>query len=124
MSLPASTLISPEEYLERERKAETRSEYFRGRMFAMAGTSLNHAQIVANLTRELGNQFRNRRCRAVSSELRVGVSPAGLYTYPDVVVTCGEEKFLDAELDTLLNPTVLIEVLSDSTKNYDRGQKF
>jgi Uma2 family endonuclease len=120
MATSAKAPISPEEYLDRERKAEFRSEYFRGQIIAMAG----HGRIVTNLVREFGHQLRQRDCNVYSSDLRVSVSQAGLYAYPDVVVTCGEEKFLDATLDTLLTPAVIVEVLSESTKKYDRGQKF
>ncbi len=123
-SAPTTTSITPEEYLERERKAETKSEYFRGEIFAMAGASRNHGRIVTNLVRELSARTRGRTCNVYSGDLRVAVGPIGLYTYPDVVVVCGEEKYLDGQLDTLLNPTLIVEVLSESTKDYDRGQKF
>lgn len=124
MSTLQNTYVTPEEYLERERKAETRSEYFRGEIFAMAGASRQHARIVTNLVRELSERLRKRPCNVYSSDLRVAVGQTGFYTYPDVTVVCGEEKFADGHLDTLLNPIVIIEVLSESTKDYDRGQKF
>lgn len=122
MSTLTKTYITPEEYLERERKAETKSEYFQGGIFAIAGASRRHGCIVTNLVRELSESTRKRPCNVYTSDLRVAT--AGLYTYPDVVVVCGEEKYIDAQLDTLLNPTLIVEVLSDSTKDYDRGQKF
>ncbi len=124
MASVTSTYISPEEYLERERKAEFRSEYFRGEIIAMSGGSRYHGRIITNLVRELGQQLKHRDCNVYSSDLRVAVSSAGMYAYPDVVVTCGEEKFIDETLDTLLNPIVVVEVSSDSTKKYDHGQKF
>lgn len=124
MATPANAPISPEEYLERERKAEFRSEYFRGEIIAMPGGSRRHGRIVTNLVREIGQQIRDRDCNIYSSDLRVAVSEASLYAYPDIVVTCGEETFLDAKFDTLLTPTLIIEVLSESTKKYDRGRKF
>ena len=124
MATQAGTYLSPEEYLELERKAETKSEYFRGEMFAMAGASRRHGLIVTNLVREISQRTRNRACTVYSGDLRLCVAAAGLYTYPDVVAVCGEEKYADSEFDTLLNPTVIIEVLSDSTRDYDRGQKF
>ncbi len=124
MSSAPTTYITPEEYLERERNAETRSEYFQGEVFAMAGASLRHGRIVSNLVAEIHQQLRNRPCNVYSTDLRLAVGAAGLYTYPDVMVVCGEEKVADHHDDMLLNPTLLVEVLSKSTKNYDRGQKF
>ncbi len=124
MSSQLNTYLSPEEYLDIERKAERKSEYYAGEMFALAGTSRRHNLITGNVARVLGNQSLDRPCNIYSMDLRVKVSETGKYTYPDVVVTCGEEKFEDAEMDTLLNPLVIIEVLSDSTEAYDRGKKF
>lgn len=116
--------LTPEEYLAIERKAEYKSEYFDGEIFAMAGASERHVIIVANTMFLLVGQLRGRSCKAYSSDLRVKVRPTGLYTYPDIVVVCGKAVFEDEHKDTLLNPTVLIEVLSESTEAYDRGQKF
>jgi len=124
MSTAARIRITPEEYLARERRAASRSEYFAGEMFAMAGASLAHNLIVHNLSRELGNGLRDRPCIVATSDLRVAVHATGLYTYPDVVVLCGEARFLDEQRDTVLNPTVLVEVLSPTTAAYDRGAKF
>jgi Uma2 family endonuclease len=93
-------------------------------MFAMTGASRRYNVIVTNLVIALGNQLRDRPCNVYSSDLRVRVTSTGLYTYPDVVVTCGEEEFADKEQDTLLNALVIFEVLSDSTEAYDRGRKF
>ena len=122
-SLP-KTFLTPEQYLEIERKAEFKSEYHNGEMFAMAGARLPHNLITTNVTSELRQQLRLRPCRVVSSDQRVLVAPTGLFTYPDVVVVCGEPRLLDSELDTLLNPTVIVEVLSPTTEAYDRGRKF
>jgi len=124
MSSAPTRYITPEEYLEQERKAETRSEYFQGEVFAIAGASRRHGRIVSNLVAELSRQLNNRDCNVYSNDLRLAVSQAGLYAYPDVMVVCGEEQVADRHDDMLLNPTLLIEVLSKSTKNYDRGQKF
>lgn len=124
MSLQPRTYLTPEEYLAIERKAEFKSEYFNGEMFAMAGASERQVLIVTNLVAELRGQLRRRPCTVYSTDLRVRVSPTGLYTYPDVVVVCGQPQLADDQKDTLLNPTVIIEVLSDSTKDYDRGGKF
>ncbi len=106
-----------------ERQAETKSEYLRGEMFAMSGASREHNLIAANVNRELGQQLRERPCEVYQADMRVKVRVTGLYTYPDVTVVCGEPQFEDAEVDTLLNPTVLVEVLAPSTADYDRGGK-
>jgi Uma2 family endonuclease len=124
MSSQRKTHLSSEEYLALERKAETRSEYLDGDMVAMSGGSREHNLIVTNFIRELSAQLKGRPCEVFSNDMRVKVSPTGLYTYPDVVVVCGEPQFEDANVDTLMNPTVLVEVLSDSTESYDRGVKF
>jgi Uma2 family endonuclease len=124
MSSLQSTYITPEEYLERERAAETRTEYFRGELFAMAGATPEHVLIVTNLVGELRQHLRDRPCNVYSTDLRVTVSSTGLYTYPDVTVVCGPAAFVDSRRDTVTNPVVIIEVLSESTKDYDRGQKF
>jgi Uma2 family endonuclease len=124
MSLNPKTLLSPEEYLKMERASEQRSEYFNGEVFSMAGASRRHNRIVTNLVAGLDNQLKPRPCNVYSSDMRVKISAIGLYTYPDVVVTCGEEQFEDEHNDTLLNSTVLIEALSDSTEAYDRRKKF
>jgi Uma2 family endonuclease len=124
MSTVPKALVSPQEYLACERAAEFRSEYFRGEMFARAGTSWVHTLIKDNLALEAGNQLKGGHCRVATCDLRVKVSATGLYTYPDLVVVCDEPEFEDAVMDTLLNPRVLIEVLSDSTEKYDRGAKF
>jgi Uma2 family endonuclease len=124
MSAVPKPYFTPAQYLERERASEFRHEFYRGEVFRMAGTSYQHSVITANLVRRLGNALDGSPCRAVPNDLRVLVSASGLYTYPDVVIVCGEPEFEDGEFDTLLNPTVLIEVLSPSTENYDRGAKF
>lgn len=115
--------ISPEAYLEAERRAESRSEYLDGRVFSMAGASWEHNVIVANLIATLHAQLEGSPCQVCPSDLRIKVHETGLYTYADVSVVCGEPDLEDEHFDTLLNPTVLIEVLSDSTERYDRGRK-
>lgn len=124
MSRPAEQFITAADYLALERQAETKSEYLNGCIYAMSGASRSHNRITFNLARRIGNQLGGRRCEGYVNDLRVKVSPTGLYTYPDVVVVCGEPRFEDQHVDTLLNPTVIIEVLSDSTEAYDRGEKF
>jgi Uma2 family endonuclease len=123
MSTVAKRLLTSEEYLARERKADYRSEFYRGEMFAMSGATWEHTLIKDNLAREAGNQLKDGPCRIVTSDLRVKVTATGLYTYPDVIVVCEKPQFEDKVLDTLLNPGVLVEVLSDSTEKYDRGAK-
>ena len=124
MTSRRKTQLTAEEYLAIERKSETKSEYFAGEMFAMVGASRRHNLIAANIIRSLGNQLLERPCNVYPSDMRVKVSATGKYTYPDVSVACDPEQFDDAENDTLLNPVVIIEVLSDSTEAYDRGKKF
>jgi Uma2 family endonuclease len=124
MSTQLKIYLTPQEYLAAERATEIKSEYFNGEMFAMSGASRKHNLIVTNIVVGLGQQTKGRPCEVYSSDMRVKVSATGLYTYPDVVVVCGEPKFEDAHVDTLLNPTLLVEVLSASTAAYDRGQKF
>lgn len=124
MATLPKTYLTPEQYLKIERKAEFRSEYYNGEMFAMSGASRAHNLIKTNAVIQLGQQLRLRPCEVSSSDLRVLVAPSGLYTYPDIVVVCGEPRFQDTEFDTLLNPTLIVEVLSRSTEAYDRGRKF
>ncbi len=124
MSTQPQTYLTPEEYLAFEREAEVKHEYYAGEIFAFAGASRQHNLIVANVIRELGNEVKARPCEVYPSDMRVRVSPTGLYTYPDVTVVCGEARFGDEHSDTLLNPTVIVEVLSPSTEGYDRGEKF
>jgi Uma2 family endonuclease len=124
MALQTKPRLSPEDYLAIERSADYKSEYLNGEIFAMVGASEPHNLIVANTIRELGNQLKKRPCKVYPSDMRVKVNPTGLYTYPDVVVVCGPARFDDHHKDTLLNPTAVVEVLSDSTEGYDRGKKF
>lgn len=117
--------ITPEEYLAFERECiDQKHEYFEGEIFAMSGASFRHTLISSAITGIFYNQFLARNCSAVSSDLRVNIPETGLYTYPDIVVVCGEPQFEDQVFDTLLNPVVIIEILSKSTENYDRGKKF
>jgi Uma2 family endonuclease len=124
MEHEASQKISPEEYLALERKAPFRSEYANGEVFAHAGASRTHNLIVANALACLHAQLAERACEVYSNDMRVGVAAEGPYLYPDVVVVCGGPVFSDEHSDTLLNPTLIIEVLSESTEAYDRGGKF
>lgn len=125
-SRPKTAYLAPEEYLAAERRNEYKSEYIDGEVFAMTGASRRHNLITINLAREVSQQLRGRPCEAYVGDMRVKVASKReyAYTYPDVVIVCGEPRFEDGHLDTLLNPTVLVEVLSESTERYDRGKKF
>lgn len=115
--------LSIAEYLALERASETKHEYLDGEMFAMTGASRNHNLVSGNAFASFHSQLKGRRCEAYHGDMRVRTGD-NLFTYPDVVVVCGPPQFDDTELDTLLNPTLLIEVLSKSTESYDRGAKL
>ncbi|MDX1945622.1 MAG: Uma2 family endonuclease [Pirellulaceae bacterium] len=115
--------LTEQEYLTRERKAPFKSEFYRGEMFAMAGATREHNVIATNISRGLGNQLTGKRCDVYQSDMKVRVAATGRFTYPDVVVACQPRQFADEQKDVLLNPTLLVEVLSDSTAGYDRGEK-
>jgi len=123
MSSVPDRRYTPEEYLAFERVSETKHEYYAGQIYAMTGASLLHVRIVGNLMRILGNQLLNSGCVSLCNDLRVKTAD-GVYTYPDVLVVCDEPLLEDTRKDTLLNPQIVIEVLSPSTENYDRGNKF
>jgi Uma2 family endonuclease len=116
--------LTESEYLEIERAAEFKSEFFDGEMFAMSGGTRWHSLISANFGGELRNALKGGKCIVYESNLRLKVEATGLLTYPDVMVAFEGQRFSDDHMDTLLNPSVLIEVLSDSTEAYDRGKKF
>jgi Uma2 family endonuclease len=118
--------ISPAEYLRVERLSPTKHEYVDGEIFAMAGGSFNHALLATRLLASLSGALRVSGCLVINSDLRVATGAArdDIYTYPDLSIVCGEPQFLDGNRDTLLNPVVLVEVLSPSTAAYDRGKKF
>jgi len=124
MSAAPKPFLSPQEYLAREREAETKSEYYDGETFAMAGGSEEHSLIAVNVAGALNFQLADRPCKVYNSDMRVRVEEDGPYAYPDVSVVCGEAEFADAERDVLLNPMVIIEVLSPTTEAWDRGGKF
>ena len=123
MSQQIQPYISPQEYLRLERQSEYKSEYVNGQIFAMTGASRKHNLITTNISRELSQQLKGRPCEVYAVDMRVKVRATGLYTYPDVAVACGEPEFEDDFIDTLLNPTLLVEVLSPSTERYDRIAK-
>jgi Uma2 family endonuclease len=120
----ATSRDTPAEYLALERAAETKSDYLDGEIFAMAGASRRHNLITGSVVTRQTQQLESRPCEVYPSDMRVRVPATDLYTYPDVTVVCEEPQFEDAELDVLLNPTLLVEVLSPSTADYDRGFKF
>jgi Uma2 family endonuclease len=124
MSAQPQRLLSPEEYLAIERDVATKHEFYRGEMFAMGGASFDHTQITVAASASLYDQLKDGKCHVSANDLRVKVSASGLYTYPDIVVTCEKPRFEDDKFDTLLNPQSIVEVLSDSTEKYDRGKKF
>ncbi len=117
-------ILSGEQYLELERKAEFKSELINGEMYAMAAVTRKHNRIALNVASFLNNFLQGKPCRIYFADLRVQVSKAGMFTYPDLVITCGNEIMADKRQDTLLNPKCILEILSDSTEKYDRGEKF
>ena len=116
--------LTEAQFLEQERRAEFKSEFFEGEVFGMAGGTRNHALIGTNLIAALHSALEQGPCLTYNADLRVKIDATGLLTYPDVSVVCGPEHYLDTEKDTLLNPTLLAEVISESTEAYDRGTKF
>lgn len=123
-TVTAKTLFTPEEYIVLEREAEFKSEYRDGQIVMMPGASREHVLISGNIFGHLFIQLLDRTCEVYANDMRVKVSDSGLYTYPDVIVVCDEPRFEDGHFDTLLNPTVIVEVLSPSTEDYDRRGKF
>lgn len=124
MSAVPKPRLTPAEYLAKERAADFKSEYLRGEVFAMAGAKYPHTRVSSNLIAYLTIAFQGSPYYALNSDMRVKVSATGLYTYPDVILMCGPPELEDHHGDTLLNPHVVFEVLSDSTEKYDRGKKF
>ena len=124
MSTALTTRLSPEEYLAIERAADRKSDYWNGEMFALAGASERHGTIVANLVFSLVGALKGRPCKVYANDLRLQVAATGLYTYPDLLVICGPPEFSDEVQDMVRNPRLIVEVLSPSTEDYDRGRKF
>jgi Uma2 family endonuclease len=121
MASQASPYISVDEYLKREANSLDRHEYLNGEIFLMAGGTLEHSTIASNVIIALGSQLAATDCIVRGSDARLRTSPTGLYSYADAVVSCGEEQ---SEKNTLLNPALIVEVLSEGTESYDRGEKF
>lgn len=117
-------IYTHDEYLAMEELSETKHEYFKGQIFAMSGGSVNHSRIAVNVMVELGSGLQSTTCETFNSDLRIYVKAHDLFTYPDISVICGRPDFFNNRTDTITNPIVIFEVLSPSTKDYDRGQKF
>jgi Uma2 family endonuclease len=115
---------TPEEYLALEEAADYKSEYYQGDIFAMAGGSANHNRIAGNFYAVLNFAFASGPCDAFMNDMRLLIKQSGLYTYPDVMVACDQIEFVPNRTDTLTNPVLIVEVLSESTEGYDRGKKF
>ena len=124
MASPVTKYYAAKDYLELERISEEKHEFYRGEIYAMSGASYEHNVIEDNLRVTIGNFLKGKSCRSFGSNLRIHISSNTLYTYPDIVILCESPKFVDEQFDTVLNPTVLFEILSPSTANYDRGAKF
>ena len=123
MSSAAIQRYSPADYLALERASEFKHEFFDGELFRMSGDTIEHSQIAGNVIRALGNSLADSPCRVLTSDMRIKL-PTGLYTYPDVLVVCDQPQYEDDHTDVLLNPLVVVEVLSPTTEAYDRGKKF
>ena len=125
MALQPKPHLSFDEWLEGERASlEGRSEYVAGEVFAMTGASVEHNAIVANIVSELRTQMKGRPCHVYANDLKVRIRTADAGKYPDLIALCGEHEFQDGRRDVVLNPSLIVEVLSDSTEAYDRGNKF
>ena len=125
MSAVTQTIYSEEDYLILEKKSDYKSEYFKGEIFMMAGATPNHNRIKENLSGEVYNNLKKKKsCRSYSSDQRIHIPENSLYSYPDIVVVCGPNQYAEKDKNTITNPSVLIEVLSEGTSSYDRGDKF
>lgn len=124
MSQPAVKHITQEDYLSFERELQDRHEYYKGEIYLMSGASFKHNIIEDNIRGTLHGFLKGKKCRSFGSNLRIHIPKNTLYTYPDILIVCEDPIFVDGEFDTLLNPAVIIEILSPSTANYDRGAKF
>ena len=117
-------MYSEKEYLELEREAEYKSEYYQGEIFAMAGAGYDHNRIKENLSIEIGSFLKGKSCKSFSSDMRLHIPEVGLYTYPDLLIMCGKVDVSPNDDETFMNPSVVIEVLSKSTRAFDKGKKF
>ena len=124
MSAAEELKLTPDNYLEQERAAEFKSEFVDGEIYAMSGATLNHNRIAMNAGRELGNAFKDRPCLVLGSDMKVWMESVNTFAYPDLSGRCGPLDFYDDRKDIYRNPEFIIEILSDSTETYDRGDKF
>ncbi len=124
MATPVLNYISEQDYLEAERKAFEKHEYYKGEIFAMSGASFPHNKIFSNLIVDIGYKLKGKKCTPYGSDLRIHIPASSLYTYPDMSIICGEIEATDNKFDTATNPSVIIEILSPTTKDYDKGSKF
>jgi Uma2 family endonuclease len=124
MGAPAIKYLTPQEYLEMERESPTKHMYLDGEIVAMSGASLAHNDIVGNLIGAINPFLKGKQCKIRPSDLRISVPSANSYTYPDATIICGKPEMEDDKFDTATNPAVIFEILSGSTKEYDRGNKF
>ena len=124
MARPEKNVVSPETYFEMEKIADHKSEYYHGEVFAMTGASFHHNLINGNIFAKLYGDFQNSDCTVLTSDMKIQVDEAAHYVYPDVSVVCGDVAFVEGRDDVVTNPIVIFEVLSESTKDYDRGSKF
>jgi Uma2 family endonuclease len=121
---PKYNYVSPEAYLAMERASEEKHEYYKGEVFAMSGASWEHNVIVKNINTLVLPFLKGKPCDMFGSDLRIHIPENTLYTYPDFSIICGEPETIDNEKDTVVKPSVIIEILSKSTRDYDRGTKF
>jgi Uma2 family endonuclease len=124
MGLPEIKHITEKEYLDAERLATVKHEYYKGEVFAMSGASIPHNRIFSNTFLEIGIQLKGKKCQPFGSDLRIHIPKNTLFTYPDISIVCDEIETTDDKFDTITNPSVIIEILSPSTRNYDKGEKF
>jgi Uma2 family endonuclease len=123
-ALPKISYYTQQEYLRLEREADYKSEYFKGEIFAMAGANFNHNIVNENCSVLIGSFLRKKPCQSFSRDMKLHIPANTLYTYPDLMVVCGDKKFVDGEKDIIMNPVIIIEILSKTTEAYDRGDKF
>jgi len=121
---PKYNYISPEQYLDMERSSDTRHEYYKGEIYAMAGASPEHNDIAYNINRIIAPFLHGKGCKIYGSDFRIYIPEHTLFTYPDFSIVCGKTETADIYTDNLTNPTIIIEILSPSSKDYDRGTKF
>ncbi len=124
MTLPQLKFLTEEEYFAFEETSLEKHEYYNGEIFAMAGASIAHNQIVGNTLSDINQHLRNKNCQVFPSDLKIHIEANFLNTYPDLSIVCGQPQLYNNRTDTIINPSILIEVLSPSTKDYDRGSKF